>query len=59
MYIGVSERNNLRRRSGLYNVLCLDISESMAQADGWAQANKFIRDFLEGIGEMMNLKSIS
>jgi hypothetical protein len=32
----------------VHSVICLDISESMADSDGWTDARTFITDYLTG-----------
>lgn len=45
---GFTENEYMKNRTGPFNVLCLDISESMSKGAGWEQATKFISEFLKG-----------
>lgn len=42
-------RKTLLYLGGIHSVICLDISESMAEGDAWTQATTFLEDYLIGL----------
>ncbi|WAR00229.1 HRC23-like protein, partial [Mya arenaria] len=48
---GLQAQSTMKDLEGVNAVICLDISESMATGNAWAQARTFVCDYLAGLAE--------
>ncbi|XP_045201063.2 uncharacterized protein LOC123554781 isoform X2 [Mercenaria mercenaria] len=61
-YVAQNELDRSRTKfqflEGVHSIICLDISESMAQSNAWREACTFLTDYLTGLENMSKSNSI-